>query len=137
MKTPSIFKWTLKYGIMSAMAGIICCVAPAILFMFGLVGGVFAISFADFFYQEDGSLGTGAIILRVIAVIIGGYGIYRYKTTQDQCSIDPKRKQLNLIFVGALILILGVLLFIGLEQLSAWYFDTYIVPQQQIELQAK
>jgi hypothetical protein len=137
MKTPSIFKWTLKYGIMSAMAGIICCVAPAILFMFGLVGGVFAISFADFFYQEDGSLGTGAIILRVIAVIIGGYGIYRYKTTQDQCSIDPKRKQLNLILVGALILILGVLLFIGLEQLSAWYFDTYIVPQQQIELQAK
>jgi len=137
MKTPSIFKWTLKYGIMSAMAGIICCVAPAILFMFGLVGGVFAISFADFFYQEDGSLGTGAIILRVIAVIIGTYGIYRYKTTQDQCSIDPKRKQLNLVLVGALILILGVLLFIGLEQFSTWYFDTYIVPQQQIELQAK
>ena len=137
MKTPSIFKWTLKYGVMSAMAGIICCVAPAILFMLGLVGGVFALSFADFFYQEDGSLGTGAIILRVIAVIIGGYGIYKYKTTQDQCSIDPKRKQLNLILVGALILILGVLLFIGLEQLSAWYFDTYIVPQQQIELQAK
>ena len=137
MKTPSIFKWTLKYGIMSALAGILCCVAPAVLFMFGLVGGVVAISFADFFYQEDGSLGTGAILLRVVAVIIGAYGIYKYKTTQDQCSIDPKRKRLNLLLVGALIVILGILLFIGLEEFSSWYFDAYIVPQQQIELQGQ
>ena len=45
----------------------ICCVAPAILFMFGLMGGVVAISFADFFYAEDGSIGTGSILLRIIA----------------------------------------------------------------------
>ena len=134
MKTPSIYKWTLKYGLMSAMAAIVCCVAPAVLFMLGLMGGVVAISFADFFYQADGSLGTGAIVLRVVAIGIGAYGIYRYKTTQDQCSIDPKRKWLNTIIVGALIIIVGVLLFIGLEKFSAWYFDAYIVPQQQIEL---
>lgn len=137
MKTPSIFKWTLKYGLMSALAGILCCVAPAVLFMLGLMGGVVAISFADFFYQEDGSLGTGAILLRVVAVLIGAFGIYKYKTTQDQCSIDPKRKQLNLLLVGALIIIVGILLFIGLEEFSSWYFDTYIVPQQQLELEAK
>lgn len=101
------------------------------------MGGVVAISFADFFYQEDGSLGTGAILLRVVAIIIGAYGVYKYKTTQDQCSIDPKRKQINLLLVGALIIILGVLLFIGLEELSSWYFDTYIVPQQQIELKGE
>ena len=134
MKTPSIYKWTLKYGLMSAMAAIVCCVAPAVLFMLGLMGGVVAISFADFFYQADGSLGTGAIVLRVVAIGIGAYGIYRYKTTQDQCYIDPKRKRLNTIIVGALIIIVGVLLFIGLEKFSAWYFDAYIVPQQQIEL---
>ena len=134
MKNPSIFKWTLKYGLMSALAGILCCVAPAVLFMLGLMGGVVAISFADFFYQEDGSLGAGAIGLRVVAVLIGAYGIYKYKTTQAQCSIDPKRKRLNLFLVGALILILGLLLFIGLEEFSSWYFDAYIVPQQQIEL---
>jgi uncharacterized membrane protein YidH (DUF202 family) len=116
------------------MAAIVCCVAPAVLFMLGLMGGVVAISFANFFYQADGSLGTGAIVLRVVAIGIGAYGIYRYKTTQDQCSIDPKRKRLNTIIVGALIIIVGVLLFIGLEKFSAWYFDAYIVPQQQIEL---
>ncbi len=134
MKNPNIFKWTVKYGIMSAIAGILCCIAPVVLFMLGLMSGIVAISFADFFYQDDGSLGTGAILLRIIALIIGAYGIYKYKTTQDQCSIDPKRKRLNLILVGALILITGVLLFIGFEEFSSWYFDTYIVPQQQIEL---
>ena len=43
----------------AAFASIICCVAPAVLFMFGLMGGVFAISFADFFYNDDGSEGIG------------------------------------------------------------------------------
>ena len=56
MKNPNVVKWSLKYGIMSALAGILCCVAPAILFMFGLMGGVVAISFADFFYSEDGTI---------------------------------------------------------------------------------
>ena len=36
--------------------GMLCCVAPAVLFMFGLIGGVYAISFANFFYK-DGSTG--------------------------------------------------------------------------------
>ena len=56
MKNPNVVKWSLKYGIMSALTGILCCVAPAILFMFGLMGGVVAISFADFFYSEDGTI---------------------------------------------------------------------------------
>ena len=49
MKSPNAFKWSLKFGLISALTGMICCVAPAILFMFGLMGGVVAISFADFF----------------------------------------------------------------------------------------
>ena len=114
-----------------------CVVSPLPFYLCWGLWGVVAISFADFFYQEDGSLGTGAILLRVVAVLIGAYGIYKYKTTQDQCSIDPKRKKLNLLLVGALIIILGILLFIGLEEFSSWYFDTYIVPQQQIELEGK
>ena len=95
-KQPNLIKWGLKYSISAAIAGILCCVAPAILFMFGLMGGVYAISFADFFYEEDGSTGTGSIILRIIAFIIGVYGIYSFRKQQNQCSIDPKRKQKNL-----------------------------------------
>ena len=57
------------------------------------MGGVYAISFADFFYEQDGSTGTGSFILRGVAVIIGIYGIYAYRKKQNQCSIDPNRKR--------------------------------------------
>ena len=133
-KEPNLIKWSLKYSISAAIAGILCCVAPAILFMFGIMSGVYAISFADFFYEQDGSTGTGSFILRGVAVIIGIYGIYAYRKKQNQCSIDPNRKRKNLIILSLTILILGVGLFFTLEKWSSWYFDKYIVPEQQKEL---
>ena len=134
MKSPNAFKWSLKFGLISALTGMICCVAPAILFMFGLMGGVVAISFADFFYEEDGSLGTGSILLRILAFFLGIYGFIMYRKKQNQCSIDPKRKKLNLTLLTFLLLTFGVSFFLAFESLSGWYFDEYIVPQQQIEL---
>jgi hypothetical protein len=134
MKSPNAFKWSLKFGLISALTGMICCVAPAILFMFGLMGGVVAISFADFFYAEDGSLGTGSILLRILAFSLGIYGFIMYRKKQNQCSIDPKRKKLNLTLLTFLLLTFGVSFFLAFESLSGWYFDEYIVPQQQIEL---
>ena len=134
MKSPNAFKWSLKFGLISALTGMICCVAPAILFMFGLMGGVVAISFADFFYEEDGSLGTGSIFLRILACFLGIYGFIMYRKKQNQCSIDPKRKKLNLTLLTFLLLTFGVSFFLAFESLSGWYFDEYIVPQQQIEL---
>ena len=134
MKNPNVVKWSLKYGIMSALAGILCCVAPAILFMFGLMGGIVAISFADFFYSEDGSIGMGSIILRIIGFGIGCIAVFKFREKQNQCSIDPKRKKINLILLVILLLIFGVVFFLAMDSWSAWYFDEYIVPQQQIEL---
>ncbi len=131
---PSLLKWSLKYSLSAALAGIVCCVAPAVLFMFGLMGGVYAISFADFFYNEDGSEGTGSIILKGIAIAIGIYGIYSFRKKQNQCSIDPKRKRKNLLILLITIVVLSVGVFLSLEKWSAWYFDTHIVPAQQLEL---
>ena len=134
MKHPSALKWSLKYGLISALTGMICCLAPAALFMFGLMGGVVAISFANFFYAEDGSLGTGSILLRLLAVCFGIYGLILFRNKQNQCSIDPKKKRLNLILLIFLLLTIGISFFFIFENLSSWYFDEYIVPQQQIEL---
>ena len=128
-----MYQWALKFASSAGIAGIICCVAPAILFMFGVMGGSYAISFADFFYNSDGSVGTGAWILRGVAVAIGALGIYRFRTKQNQCSIDPKRKKKNLFLVAFLILVLGVGIFLSLEKWSSWYFDEYVVPAQQQE----
>jgi hypothetical protein len=133
-KQPNLIKWGLKYSLTAALAGILCCVAPAVLFMFGLMGGVYAISFADFFYKEDGSSGVGSLVLKAIAMCIGVYGIYSFRKKQNQCSIKPQRKRTNLIILSLTILILGIGLFLTLEKWSSWYFDKYIVPEQQKEL---
>ena len=136
-KNPNLIKWGIKYALSASIAGIMCCVAPAILFMFGLMGGVYAISFADFFYDKDGSTGTGAWILRIIAICIGAYGIYSFRKRQNQCSIDPKRKKKNLLLLIFIIVVLVIGLFLSLEKWSSWYFDEYIVPAQQKELNIK
>ena len=131
---PSVFRWAISVAASAGLTGMICCVAPMVLFMMGIMGGTYAISFADFFYQEDGSAGTGAWILRGVAVLIGIAGFWRYRSQQNQCSIDPKRQQKNLMLLGGLIVVLGVGIFLSLEALSSWYFDAYIVPAQQKEL---
>ena len=91
-------------------------------------------NFADFFYKEDGSLGIGSIILRIIAVGLGVYATLIFRKKQNQCSINPRRKKLNLILLMLLLTTFGVSFFLAFESLSSWYFDKYIVPQQQLEL---
>ena len=131
---PSAIKWGLSVAASAGLTGMLCCVAPMVLFMFGIMGGAYAISFADFFYQPDGSPGVGAWVLRGLAVGVGIIGVWRYRSKQNQCSIDPKRQQKNLMLLVIVIAILGVGFFLSLESLSSWYFDAYIVPAQQQEL---
>ena len=116
------------------LTGMLCCVAPMVLFMFGALGGVYAISFADFFYNADGSAGTGAYVLRGMAVLVGAVGVWMYRKRQRSCSLDRRRQQTNLLLLVGLVSVLGVGAFLSLESLSSWYFDAYIVPAQQEEL---
>ena len=131
---PSALKWGIGVAASAGLTGMLCCVAPMVLFMMGIMGGTYAISFADFFYETDGSVGVGAWILRVVAVIVGAAGFWRYRNQQEQCSIDPARQQKNLVLLGFVIVLLGVGFFLTFESLSSWYFDAYIVPAQQSEL---
>ena len=131
---PSFVKWSLSIAASAGLTGMLCCVAPMVLFMTGLMGGAYAISFADFFYTEDGSPGVGAWVLRAAAVILGGVGLAVYRTRQNTCSFDPRRKRTNLILMVSIVAILGVAIFLSLEALSSWYFNQYIVPAQQREL---
>jgi len=131
---PILWKWGLGLAASAGLTGMLCCVAPMVLFMLGLMGGAYAISFADFFYAADGSAGTGAWILRGLAAVLGIAGLWLYRKRQNQCSIDPGRQRKNLLLLGGLVATLGVGFFLSLEKLSSWYFDAYIVPAQQIEL---
>lgn len=131
---PSTLRWALSVAASVGLTGMLCCVAPMVLFMMGVMGGAYAISFADFFYEADGSAGTGAWALRGVAVLVGAGGLWMYRRKQNQCSIDPQRQKKNLMLLGTLIVLGGLGMFLTLEQLSSWYFDAYIVPAQQAEL---
>ena len=132
-RAPGFWSWVVKVAASVGVVGMLCCVAPAVLFALGLMGGIYAISFADFFYAADGAAGAGAWALRGLAGLVGVAGIYLYNRRQNQCSIDPKRKRLNLVLATALIAVLGVAFYLSFEALTAWYFDAYIVPAQQSE----
>ena len=127
----------IKVSLSAALVGIICCIGPVVLFQFGLMSGVYAISFADFFYAEDGSIGAGAIILRVIGLFIVIIGVISYNKKED-CSVNSeKQKKINKILFAAIVLVISISLFFTLDEFSSIYFDKYIVPQQQIELNIK
>src|SRR5688572_9037671 len=103
-----------------------------VLFMLGLAGGVWAISFADFFYEGTGD--AGVWVLRGLALAIAVGGIVLYRRRQNQCSIDPQRKKKNLILATIAIVLIGGGLLLTLERVSGWYFKKYIVPAQEAEL---
>ena len=127
----------IKVSFSAALAGIICCIGPVVLFQLGLMSGVYAISFADFFYAENGSIGVGAIILRVVGFFIVAIGIVSYNKKED-CSLNSKKqKKINKFLFGIIVLIISVSIFLTLDEFSSIYFDKYIVPQQQIELNIK
>ena len=133
----NFIKNIFRYGIASAFAGIVCCVAPMILFQLGLIGGIYAISFADFFYKSDGSLGLFGWIIRIIGLLIVCYGIYRFNI-KENCSLNSdNQKRINKILFSVLLIIFSLTLFLSLEKLSSIYFDEYIVPAQKKEYQEK
>ena len=133
-KEPRFIKWALGLAASVGLTAMLCCVAPMLLFMLGILGGVYAISFADFFYEPSGQAGIGAWILRFLAVVLAVMGVWRFRRAQNQCSIDTGRKRLNLILVVAMVTVLGISAYLSLESLSSWYFNRYIVPAQQAEL---
>mgnify|MGYP006281604827 FL=1 len=133
---PSLWDWGLKVAASVGLAGMLCCVAPAVLFAVGLMGGIYAISFADLFYAPDGSAGLGAWILRGVAALVGLAGTWLYHRRQNQCSIDPARKRKNLALFALLVVVLGTGFYLSFEELTSWYFNEYIVPAQQAEYES-
>ena len=127
----------LKYSFSAAFTGIFCCIAPVILFQFGLISGIYAISFADFFYKPDGTLGFFGWLIRIIGLSIVCYGIYRFNIKED-CSLNSdNQKRINKLLFSFLLITFSLSLFLSLEKLSSIYFDEYIVPAQKKEYQEK
>ena len=90
----SFIKNIFQYGIASAFAGILLRCSNDFIPTW-LIGGIYAISFADFFYKPDGSLGLFGWLIRIIGLSIVCYGIYRFNIKED-CSLNSdKQKRIN------------------------------------------
>jgi hypothetical protein len=130
---PSFWRWTLVASATAALTGALCCIAPAVLFLFGAMGGISAISFANWFYLPGGGAGASAWALRGLAAVAGVAGVVLYRRRVAACTTDPRvlrrRVTLALLMVGGL----GTGLFLMLYRLTTWYFDGYVVPAQQAE----
>lgn len=132
-RPPSPWKSALKFGFLAGLVGMFCCVAPAVLFLLGLMSAAFAVSFADFFYRSDDSPGVGAWVLRGLGAVIGVAGLALYRRRQDQCSLDPRRRRVNLFLAACVLTLVGVTTFFALGETTGWYFANYVVPARDAE----
>jgi hypothetical protein len=123
----------IRYGIGAAAAALICCVAPAVLVLFGLMGGVAALSFTGWFYNDDGSSSWAGWLLRGVAVGVGLIAILVYRRKQNQCSVDKTRRRKNMAILIASLVLIGATAFLMLDRASTAVFDAYITPMQQRE----
>ena len=134
---PNPFTTAVKYGIRAAFAALICCVAPVVLVLFGLMGGIAALSFTGWFYNDDGSASWAGWLLRALAVGIGVLGVVLYRRKQNQCSIDKRRKRKNLVVLTLTLVVIGIAAFMALDRASTLAFESYITPMQQREFIAR
>lgn len=134
LRPPNPFAVAVRYGLGAAVAALLCCVAPAVLVLFGLMGGVAALSFTGRFYHPDGSANAAGWLLRSVAVVIGAAAVVLYRRKQNQCSVDPARKRRNLAILVSSLVLVGAAAFLVLDRASTAVFESTIAPLQQREL---
>ena len=130
-----MIKEILKYGLISSVTALFCCVAPSIFFLVGIGSATFAFSFADSFYNvdTDGSPNIFSWIIRVIGLLIVFYGIYRFNR-KESCSLNsPKQKKRNKLVFGITLFIFSLSLYAFWYFGTTWIFDSFIAPARELE----
>ena len=98
-------------GLLSGLVGMLCCVTPAVLVLFGLTTATAAVSLGARWYAEY------AWTLRGIALLLAGAGIMLHLRRRNACSLRGARANLSLIVTTAVV---GVLVYGALYWFTAW-----------------
>tara|TARA_B100000959_G_C14546622_1_gene445893 strand:- start:7 stop:414 length:408 start_codon:yes stop_codon:yes gene_type:complete len=131
-----MIKDLLKYGVISSLTALFCCVTPSIFFLVGIGSATFAFSFADSFYNvdTDGSPNIFSWIIRLIGLFIVYYGIYRFNK-KESCSLNaPEQKKKNKLIFGITLVLVSFSLYAIWYFGTTWIFDNFITPAREIEL---
>lgn len=131
-----MIKDILKYGIISSVTALFCCVAPSVFFLVGMGSATFAFSFADSFYNvnTDGSPNIFSWTIRFMGILIVSYGIYRFNK-KESCSLNtPEQKKKNKLIFGITLIFVSFSLYAIWYFGTTWVFDFFIAPARELEL---
>jgi len=104
-------RFGIGLGLFSGLIGMLCCVTPVVLVLFGLTTATAAVSLATRWYAEY------AWHLRGAAVLLASAGIMLHLKRRNACSLRGARANLNLIVTTFLI---GVLTYGALYWFTTW-----------------
>lgn len=104
-------KFGIGLGLLSGLVGMLCCVTPAVLVLFGLTTATAAVSLGTRWYAEY------AWTLRGIALVLAGAGIMLHLHRRNACSLRGARANLRLIVTTAVV---GVLAYGAFYWFTAW-----------------
>ncbi len=104
-------KFGITLGLLSGLAGMLCCVTPAVLVLFGLTTATAAVSLATRWYADY------AWYLRGAAVLMAAAGITLHLKRRDACSLRGARANLGLI---ATTFVAGVLTYAAFYWFTTW-----------------
>lgn len=104
-------RFGIGLGLLSGFVGMLCCVTPVVLVLFGMATATAAVSLATRWYAEYAWYLRGAAALLAIA------GIMLRLWRLDACSLRGARANLNLIVTTAVV---GVLTYGALYWITTW-----------------
>ena len=104
-------KFGIGLGLFSGLVGMLCCVTPAVLVLFGLTTATAAVSLATRWYAEYAWYLRGAAVLLAIA------GIVLHLRRRNACSLRGARTNLGLIVTT---LTVGVLTYAAFYGFTTW-----------------
>jgi uncharacterized membrane protein len=104
-------KFGIVLGVLSGLAGMLCCVTPAVLVLFGLTTATAAVSLATRWYTEY------AWYLRSAALLLAAAGITLHLKRRNACSLRGARANFGLI---ATTFVVGVLTYGAFYWFTTW-----------------
>lgn len=104
-------RFGIGLGLLSGLVGMLCCVTPVVLVLFGLTTATAAVSLATRWYAEY------TWYLRGAAALLATAGILLQLRKHNACSLRGARANVNLIVTTAVV---GVLAYGALYWFTTW-----------------
>ena len=106
----------IKYGLLSGLAGIMCCVSPVVLVLLGIATAAEAVTLGDTLYYGY------AWFFRAFGLAVAAIAVVLYLRRRRMCTLAGARRSWRLL---AVLVVAGVGTYIGLfwftKYLGIWF----------------